>query len=126
MFADSKPIARLAHLILVFAIAWLVSAHDARAQESAGEKAEWHGKVVDESGLPIEGIVVEVMDAAGRPLLEARSDQEGKFSFAAAAAAKLRVTHPHFEPVEQSLGSPAEAVIVSLKPGSDPTTTSRG
>ena len=58
MFAESKTIARLARLFLVFAIAWLVPTQDARAGQSVTEKTEWHGKVVDDSGLPIEGIAV--------------------------------------------------------------------
>ena len=80
------------------------------------EKTEWHGKVVDESGLPIEGIAVEVIDAEGRSLLETQSDQEGKFSFATAAAGKLRVRHPDFDPVEQAVGLSSEALIVTLRP----------
>ncbi len=100
----------------MFAIAWLVSPQSARADESAAVKTEWHGRVVDESGLPIEGSVVEVVDVDGRSLLEARSDPEGKFSFASAAARKLRVRHPDFEPVEQLVGSSAEVLIVTLRP----------
>jgi len=116
VFADSKTISCLARLFLVFAIAWLVPSQSARANQSTAEKTEWHGKVVDESGLPIEGIAVEVIDAEGRSLLETQSDQEGKFSFAAIAAAKLQVKHPDFEPVEQSLGLPAETLVVTLRP----------
>jgi outer membrane cobalamin receptor len=116
VFADSKTIARLARFFLVFAIAWLAPAQSARADQTIGVQTEWHGKVVDESGLPIEGIVVEVVDAAGRSLLEVRSDQEGRFSFASAAAAKLRVRHPDFETVEQAVGLPSEVQIVTLRP----------
>ncbi|MCI0419020.1 MAG: TonB-dependent receptor, partial [Acidobacteria bacterium] len=108
----SKNLALLARVFLVIAIVWLVLAESAWA-----ETLEWHGKVVDESGLPIEGIVVEVVDAAGRSLLETRSDLGGKFSFESnAAIGKLRVRHPDFEPVEQAVGSSAEALIVTLRP----------
>jgi len=86
------------------------------AESPPSAQAEWHGKVMDERGLPIEGIVVEVMDSAGRSLLEARSDQAGKFSFAAAAVAKLRVRHPDFEPVEQAVDLPSQVQIVTLRP----------
>ena len=115
MFAVSKTFALLVGLLLVFGLAWQVPS-SARADETISVKTEWHGSVVDESGLPIEGVVVDVADASGRSLLEARSDQEGRFFFAAAAAAKLRVRHPDFEPVEQLLGSPAEALVVTLRP----------
>jgi hypothetical protein len=81
----------------------------------AAEKTEWRGKIVDESGLPIQGIVVEVIDAVGRSLLETQSDQEGKFSFANVAAAKIRVKHPDFEPVEQAVGLSSEGLIVTLR-----------
>jgi len=89
-----KNIALVAHLFL--ALACLPSVGIAWAQSPAAAKTEWHGKIVDESGLPIQGIVVEAIDAAGRSLLETQSDLEGKFSFATVAAAKIRVKHPDF------------------------------
>ena len=110
----SKNATCLTYLFLMFAC--LVSPGGAWAQSSAPEKIEGHGKVVDESGLPIEGIVVEVLDGAGRSLLEARSDPEGKFSFPSAAARKLQVRHPNFDPLEQLIGSSAEELILRLRP----------
>ncbi len=71
----SKNITLLAHLLLALAC-WL-GPGPAWAQSPTTERAEARGKVVDESGLPIEGIAVEVLDAEGRSLLEARSDHEG-------------------------------------------------
>jgi outer membrane receptor protein involved in Fe transport len=109
-----KNIPLLAHLFV--ALACLIGAAPAWAQSPASEKTEWHGKIVDESGLPIEGIAVEILDAEGRTILKAHSDSEGRFSFAAATAAKLQVRHPDFEPVERSLGSPAETLAVTLRP----------
>jgi outer membrane receptor protein involved in Fe transport len=112
----SKNHSKLLLLLQLFILPHFLLPTPFWAEPTSDEKIERRGKVVDESGLPIEGIVVEVMDAAGRSLREVRSDQEGKFSFDIAGAAKLRVRHPDFEPVEQSLGSPAEALVVTLRP----------
>ena len=101
---------------LFLLLACLTSPGSAWAESPMAQQSEWRGQVVDESGLPIEGIVVEVVDAAGRSLLEVRSDKEGKFSFATAAAAKLRVKHPDFEPVEQAVGLSSEVLVVTLRP----------
>jgi outer membrane cobalamin receptor len=80
------------------------------------QQVEWHGKVVDESGLPIEGSVVELVGADGRSLLAVRSGQDGRFSISSAAAAKLRVKHPDFELMEQALGLPTQSLTVTLRP----------
>ena len=86
-FAVSKDRSRIVFFILLLTCVQVTSHASLWAESPTAEKTEWHGKVVDESGLPIEGIVVEVVDSHGRSLLEARSDQEGKFSFASAVAA---------------------------------------
>lgn len=79
------------------------------------EMTEWHGKIVDERGLPVEGVVIEAVNAAGRTVLEARSDSEGKFFFSSIAAQSVRVLHPNFERIEQPLGSPTDELIVVLR-----------
>ena len=115
VFITSKKTTLVARLLLV--LASLVSPGSAWADTSVAGKSEWQGTVVDESGLPIAGVVVELVDASGRARLKARSDPAGRFSFSSAATMrKLRVRHPRFEPVEQELGSSAEVLSVTLRP----------
>jgi outer membrane receptor protein involved in Fe transport len=85
------------------------------AERVAAEKTEWQGQLLDERGRPVAGLVVEVADANGQTLLEVRADREGKFAFASVAAAKLRVSHPDFERVEQLVGSPSAELIIVLQ-----------
>lgn len=112
VFTAVKAIA----LTLLLAVPWLLSTVAIQADGPAPSNPEWHGKVVDKSGLPIEGIVIEIVDVDGRPLLEARSDRDGRFTFTSAGVVKVRVRHPDFEPMEQSVGSSAETLVVTLRP----------
>jgi iron complex outermembrane recepter protein len=115
MHRGSSASGVFAGLCILLLLAGLVFPGSGWAESPLNVQAEGHGRIVDERGLPVEGAVVEIVDATGQSLLEARSDRQGKFSFASNAAAKLRVRHPGFEPVERPVGSSAEMLTVTLR-----------
>lgn len=61
------------------------------AQENLG-KGRIHGTVVDESGAPLEGVLVEAQSLQGKTKLEGTSDKKGRFAIGGLGGGMWRVT----------------------------------
>jgi hypothetical protein len=79
----SSVLVRSVVVVLAVAISPLSLAGTAHAAEAAAPSGQLHGVVEDESGLPLAGTTVRLVDATGGPVAEVSADSLGRYSLSA-------------------------------------------